>query len=451
MTDEPLRPEPAGPSPTEAAADRAGDAPAGGPAAGETRPGGASPSSGAPGVEELNAEELSAGELNAQERAEARRYGRMELGLSLADRALDLAYLAVAAFWLARPLDAWLSAFGRLAEQRMLRLAVFYLVIAALHMLVSLPLSFYSGYVVERQFRLSTQSFSGWWWSYAKRQGLSIGLTLLLVAGLYGVIWHTGPAWWLIGAAAFFAVSVVLAELLPVVILPLFYKIEPLDSPELRQRLEGLTAGTGLSIEGIYRIGFSAETVKANAMLAGLRHTRRVLLGDTLLKRFTPEEIEVICAHEIGHHALGHLRKMALRGLVFSAVVFAAADRLLIAWLRTGQGAVDYAHLPVWALPFLLLVLTGLAMALTPLHHALSRRAELEADEYALRRTGLKAAYAAAFRKLARINKDDPDPHWLEVLLFHSHPPIGRRLAAVEQWQGGAPAEPGTHPPATAG
>ncbi len=415
------------------------------------KPADASPSSDAPSAEDLSAEESSAGELSAEElsseeRAEARRYGRVDLWCTLADRLLDVVYLAVAAFLLARPLDAWLSGFPLLAGHRMLRLAALYLVIAGLHVLVSLPLSFYSGHVVERQFKLSTQDFGGWLWSYVKRQVLSIGLALVMVAGLYWVIWHTGPAWWLIGAGAFFVVSVVLAELLPVVILPLFYEIEPLESPELRQRLERLTAGTGLSIGGIYRIGFSAETVKANAMLAGVRRTRRVLLGDTLLKRFSPEEIEVICAHELGHHALGHLRKMALRGLIFSAAIFGMTDWLLAAWLTAGHGAVDYAHLPVWTLPFLLLVLTGLTMILAPVHHALSRRAENQADRYALRRTGLKEAYAAAFRKLARLNKDDPDPHWLDVLLFHSHPPISRRLALIQEWQGSSHAQP---PPRT--
>ena len=103
---------------------------------------------------------------------------------------------------------------------------------------------------------------------------------------------------------------------MPVLILPLFYRIEKLDVPELTDRVARLAAGTGLSIEGVYRLDLSDETVKANAMLAGLGRTRRVLLGDTLLDGFTPEEIEVIFAHEIGHHVFHHIRKMHCGGRV---------------------------------------------------------------------------------------------------------------------------------------
>ena len=143
------------------------------------------------------------------------------------------------------------------------------------------------------------------------------------------LIWTTHGWWWLAAAAAFFAVSIVFGQLLPVLILPLFYKIEKLDAPELAERIGRLAAGTGLSIEGVYRMALSDETVKANAMLAGLGRTRRVLLGDTLLEGFTPDEIEVIFAHEIGHHVFRHIRKMILAGLVQSAVGFWICDRLL--------------------------------------------------------------------------------------------------------------------------
>ena len=160
--------------------------------------------------------------------------------------------------------------------------------------------------------------------------------------------------------------------------------------------------------------------------------TRRVLLGDTLLNSFLPDEIEVIFAHEIGHHVFRHIRKMLVAGLVYSAAGFWLCDRLLVA-LGSGGGPLDYARLPVGSLPLLMLILTVFGLLLEPLQNAVSRRFERQCDRYALERTGLKDAYISAFRKLARLNKDDPSPHWLEVFLFHSHPPVAQRLAMAEE------------------
>ena len=305
--------------------------------------------------------------------------------------------------------------------------------VTAAHCLVSFPLSFYSGYVLEHRFHLSTLTLGGWLWRYAKRMTLALALGMPLVLGLFWLIWTTGPWWWLTAAAAFFLVSVLLGQLMPVLILPLFYKIERLDAPELAERFARLAAGTGLTIEGVYRMALSEETVKANAMLAGLGRTRRVLLGDTLLDRFTPDEIEVIFAHEIGHHVFRHIRKIIVAGLFTSAAGFWLCDRLLAWWHGRTAGALDYAALPVAALPWLMFLLTLFALLVEPLQNAVSRRFERQCDRYALARTGPPDAYRAAFRKLAQLNKDDPDPHWLEVLLLHSHPSIAQRLGMAEE------------------
>ena len=302
---------------------------------------------------------------------------------------------------------------------------------------MSFPLSFYSGHLLEHRFGLSTQRFGGWLWRYAKRNLLAVVLGLAMILGLYWLIWTTEEYWWLFAAGVFFGVSVLFGQLAPVLILPLFYKIEKLDSPGLSGRIARLVQGTGLSIKGVYRIEISDETVKANAMLAGLGRTRRVLLGDTLLSGFAPEEIEVIFAHEIGHHVFRHLRKMLAAGMVYSAAGFCVCDQLLARWVAYWEGEIVYSKLPVYTLPFVMLILSVFAILLEPLQNLISRHYERQSDRYALRRTGLKDAYVSAFHKLAKLNKDDPQPHWLDVLLFHSHPPIAERLAMAEEAVGG--------------
>jgi len=333
------------------------------------------------------------------------------------------------AFFAAVPLDACLAGFLPVAT---LRLAALFLIITLVHAALSFPLSYFAGHVLEHRFGLSHQSLARWFARYLKRNALALAFGLTMFVGLYWVIWLTGDWWWLAAAGCFFAVSIIFGQLMPVLILPLFYKVERLDNPELAERMARLAEGTGLSIQGVYRLGMSAETAKANAMLTGLGKTRRVLMGDTLLDQFTADEIEVIFAHEIGHHVYRHIHKMIIAGVLYSLLGFWISNRLLLAWTESHYGSTDAAHLPASTLPLLMLILTVFALVLEPLQNIVSRHYERQCDRYALERTGMKQAYVSAFRKLARLNKDDPNPHPLEVWLFHSHPPISKRLAMAK-------------------
>jgi STE24 endopeptidase len=183
----------------------------------------------------------------------------------------------------------------------------------------------------------------------------------------------------------------------------------------------------------------SQETRKANAALAGLGKSRRVLLGDTLLEQFTPEEIEVVFAHEIGHHVHRHLPKM-----IVINVLLALAGFWLVDWVLNAVAMpLGYAGLndPA-ALPLLLLVLTLFGLVLSPAENALSRAFEVQCDRYALERTGNPKAYRSAFIKLARLNKSDPDPHPLTAWLFYDHPPIRQRLALADRTLDSGQAKP---------
>jgi STE24 endopeptidase len=371
--------------------------------------------------------------MNPQELAEARQYRRLRVAVAVSDIILDLACLAAAAFWLARPMDHWLAQWGWLSRLATLRVAALFLMVAGLQWAVSLPLDFYSSYVLEHRFHLSTLSLPGWLWRLAKQASLGALLGVAIFVGLYWIIWTTGAWWWLAAAAAFFVVSTLLGQLAPVLIVPLFYTVKRLDHPELLQRMRDLSQGTGLSIEGVYRLALSEETVKGNAMLAGLGRTRRVLIGDTLLADYTLDELSVILAHEIGHHVFGHIRKTLLAGGLYSLLGLWLANLAISVWLAGPGGRVDYASLPVYALPMLLLVLRVFSLVLEPLANLVARHYERQCDRYALERTGLPAAYVSAFRKLSRLNKDDPDPPRWEVILFYSHPPIAERIAMARQ------------------
>ncbi len=354
---------------------------------------------------------------------EVKQYQRQKLAARLGALAVTLATLAVLALWAGPRLDPWLR--GWLGESPWLRLLGVLAVTGVTIELLTLPLSFWSGYILEHRYHLSNQTVLGW----LRQQmlgwvvGAAIGLPVMM--GLFALLRFADP-WWPWAAAGWLAVTLLLGRVAPVLILPLFYKVTRLDDDGLRSRLERLAAGTGLTLEGVYRLHLSAETRKANAALAGLGATRRVLLGDTLLEHFTPEEIEVVFAHEIGHHVHRHLPKMVAVSVVLTTAGLWLVDVVLKALAQPlGYEAFNDPA----ALPLVFLVLALFGLVLSPALNALSRLHERQCDRYALERTGLRGAYRSAFAKLARLNKSDPDPHPLVVWLFHDHPAIRERIA----------------------
>jgi STE24 endopeptidase len=355
---------------------------------------------------------------------EVKRYSRLKITISAVNAILSIGWMAllavVAGPQLSEDTASWEGWSRLLASAALLGITL---------ELLTFPLDYYSGFVLEHRFQLSNQTFAGWLWKRLKGYAVGGTLGLVLIYGLYWVLWVAGEWWWLVATVGWLAVTLVLGRLLPVVILPIFYKVTPLQDASLIERLQKLTVGTTLTIQGVYELHLSEETKKANAALAGLGNARRVLLGDTLLKEFTPEEIEVVFAHEVGHHVHRHLIKSIALSVLLSLVGFGIVHLALkgtAAWL--GYAGFD----DPCALPLLLLVLTVFALCLSPMQNAISRVYERQCDRYALERTQNKAAYRSAFIKLAKINKSDPDPHPLVALLFYDHPPIRERLAMAD-------------------
>jgi STE24 endopeptidase len=355
---------------------------------------------------------------------EIKRYQRQKLQASIVSAVLSFGWLALLGLVLGPALGEQYTAWVGANEG--LRLLISALVLGVSLEILTLPIEFWSGFVLEHRYKLSNQTLAGWLWKRLKSYAVGGLLGLALLYGLYAVLWWTGDWWWLWATAGWLLVTLVLGRLLPVVILPLFYTVTRLDDPTLLGRLRHLAEGTDLAVEGVYELKLSDETRKANAALAGLGRTRRVLLGDTLLSQFTPEEIDVVFAHELGHHVYRHLPKLIAVGVVLALVGFALVDnvlRILAPWLGY-SGLADPA-----ALPLLALVLGLFGLVLSPAQNALSRFFETQCDRYALLRTANPSAYRSAFIKLARLNKSDPDPHPLVAWLFYDHPPIRERLA----------------------
>jgi STE24 endopeptidase len=242
-----------------------------------------------------------------------------------------------------------------------------------------------------------------------------------------------GELWWLYFGLAAAAAAVVLARLAPVVIFPLFYRFSRLEDGEIAERISGLLRSRNVGFEGIYSFNMSRDTKKANAGFAGMGRGKRIILSDTLVKEFTPGEIAVIFAHELGHYQLMHLWK----GLGLTIGI------ILLSFYLCGQAyaatvaAMGFAGLhEIPAIPILILYLSVFGFLIMPATNAFSRAHEREADRYALEATGDAASFISSMERLADMNLSDRDPHPAVEFLFHGHPSIRKRIAFAEGWRG---------------
>jgi STE24 endopeptidase len=291
------------------------------------------------------------------------------------------------------------------------------------------PVAFYAGYVLEHRYNLSNERVGAWLRDQAK--SLAIGLTLASggAAIVYALIARAPERWWLVAGVTFAAVIVGLTQLAPVLLLPLFYRLKPLERESLRRRLCALAERAGARVLGAYEWGLADKTKKANAALAGIGATRRILVSDTMLAEYSDEEIEVVLAHELAHHVHGDIWKGLLfeSGLILAGFYLAsrALDAVIVPLgLR---GVSDVAGLPV-------LVLAGGAVSLVmvPVAHAISRAYERSADRFALTLTRNPDAFVSAMRRLGAQNLAEEQPSTVVRWLFYSHPPLRERITAAQ-------------------
>src|SRR4051812_2188612 len=260
-------------------------------------------------------------------RAQAREYAGIRRRLLLLDLALSVATLVVL---LASGASVWLrAALERAVPGEIGVVAAYVAALAIGYALVFLPLSYYSGFTLPHRYDLSVQSRAGWAADYAKVTLVGLAQAVIATEAIYALLRVAPATWWLWAALVLTLFTVLLTNLAPVLILPLFFKLRPLEDVHLSDRLIRLAAAAGAHVRGVYVMDLIQRTRAANAALIGLGNTQRIVLGDTLWARFDPGEIEAVLAHELGHHVHHDLwRGIALEStLIFVALWL--ADRLM--------------------------------------------------------------------------------------------------------------------------
>jgi STE24 endopeptidase len=360
---------------------------------------------------------------------EAQRYNLIRRWLGIADFAVGFVFLVVL---LVTRWSDWLRDLAYRMGFQNYSLSVFMYLLLLL--VISKGLGFgldYYGFRLERRFKLSTQRFRSWIWDEVK--GFLVGLTMgaIVVEVLYFTLRQWPQHWWILAWALFMGMFILLAQLAPVVLFPIFYKFEPLEDEDLRRRLIILSERAGTRVRGVYRWKLSEKSKKANAALTGLGATRRIILADTLLDNYTPEEIEAVLAHELGHHVHRHILKSIFVQAAITLFGFWAANFVLHYAVdqRMFEEMSDFANLPLLAL-----VSVVLSFLLMPALNAYSRFNERQADRYAFASIASVEPFISSMNKLAEQNLAERTPSkWVEWF-FHSHPAISRRLAAADAW-----------------
>lgn len=369
--------------------------------------------------------------LDPERQKQAKQYARIKRRLWLVDNLFSVLYLLAWLFfgW-SISVHEWLSA---ITTNDWLLVALYVAVFGGAASILSFPLGYYSGFILPHRFGQSNQTLKDWFIDRLK--GLAIGapLGLILLELFYLALRVTGDLWWLWVAGGMLVFTVLLSNLAPILIMPLFNKYVPLgdEHQELADRLMRLAERANTKVRGVFKFDMSKRTKSANAALTGIGNTRRIILGDTLINEFSLDEIETVLAHELGHQVHRDIPLFIAFGTLTTTIGFYLAS-LGMNWAVSYFGFSSISD-PA-AFPALVFILSVYGLLTSPLDNAVSRWRENMADDYALRSTGKGEAFASAFTRLANQNLGEIDPEKWVVCMFYSHPPLGERIEKAKRF-----------------
>ena len=332
----------------------------------------------------------------------------------------------------------WSAAMRNVAERITrfgpLRTAIYWIEYALVVAVLGFPLAVYEGYFREHQYGLATQTFGPWMLDQVKGLLVNVVLGAILIALLFGIVRRLPRTWWIWGAVVTLAFFIFVILIGPVYIVPIFNKVTPLRDPAVTQPILSLAHANGIPAKDVYEMDASRQTTRMSANVSGFAGTMRITLNDNLLRRGSPEEIQAVMGHEMGHYVLNHVYKGILEfGLII--VVWFAALQWALKWslARWGErwqirGVGDTA-----VLPLVVLISAIFFFLLTPVVNTMIRTQEAEADMYGLNASRQPDGFAQAAIHLGEYRKMSPSP--VEEWVFYDHPSGRNRIFAAMRWK----------------
>lgn len=360
-------------------------------------------------------------------KSKSKKYSNIKLGIGIAKGIIT--FILILLFVLLGYSHSLEELIRNFVQYDYLVLLVFIFVIGIVSSILFFPVNFYSEFILEHKYELSNQTFVKWLWENFKGTLVAGAIGIPLLLAFYFFLNLFGSIWWLPFAVLMFIVSVVLAQIVPVIILPLFYKVSPIENEELKESIIRLAKEVGMNVQNVFSFNMSKNTKKANAAFTGLGKTKRIILGDTLLENYSQEEVETVIAHELGHYKYKHIIKNIFIGTLFSFLtlfLIATLYELSLRWFSFTSIT------QIAALPLLTLWGMLIGLILSPISNIISRKYEYQADKYAVESTKNPEAFKQTLKKINEQNLGDEDPHPFVEWFFYSHPSIKNRIKAID-------------------
>jgi STE24 endopeptidase len=332
----------------------------------------------------------------------------------------------------------WSAAMRDLAERitrfKPIQTAIYWIEYLLLTTVLVFPLTVYEGYFREHKYGLATQTFGPWMNDQFK--GLLVGLVLgaILIVPLFGIVRRVPRTWWIWGAGVSLVFLIFVSLIAPVYIIPIFNKVTKLNDPKITQPILSMARANGIPAKDVYEIDASKQTTRMSANVSGFGSTMRITLNDNLLRRGSPEEIQAVMGHEMGHYVLDHVYTGIMFFLIV-IVVFFAFLRWALEWslARWGEKWQIREIGDTAVLPLVVLLASIFFFVLTPVLNTFTRTQEYEADMYGLNASRQPDGFAQAAIHLGEYRKMSPGP--VEEWIFFDHPSGRNRIYAAMRWK----------------
>jgi STE24 endopeptidase len=312
------------------------------------------------------------------------------------------------------------SYFSTISYSKIIHVALYSATLFISYGVLSFGIDLYRSFVIEHKFNLSNQKLPAWFLDYIKGNALSLLVFIVLIECFFFFIRNYPASWWWMSAIFWMFLTIVIARIFPIVVIPLFFKYKRIENEGLRNAILALAEKMHIKILDVFEIDFSKKSLKCNAAFVGMGRSKRVLLTDTLLKgAFQQKEIEMILAHEFAHYRFRHLIKMVIISSLMIFITFYIFFRLD----KYGLNARDIANLGSWILLFMLF-----QIIVTPFINWMHRIMERNADGAAIKMIRDKDVFISMMEKLAEQNLAERKPPLWAKIFFYDHPPIEERI-----------------------